>query len=329
MAINLKKLVRNEELLTGGHRACAGCTGSNILRQIMLTAGKDTVVSGATGCMEVVTTIYPYTAWKTSFIHTAFENSAATMSGVETAFRALKKRGELPVEKEHMNFIAFGGDGGTYDIGLQSLSGAMERGHNMVYVCYDNEAYMNTGIQRSSATPLGAHTSTSPAGKVKQGKEQNRKDLTAIMVAHGIPYVAQTTPFHWRDLATKVEKACSVEGPAFLNILMPCTIGWHFDPAIGMQITKEAVENNFWPLFEVVDGKYKINYKPKERPPLDAWMKQQGRFKHLFRPGNEEIIAKLQRHVDERWEHLLKLEAAFGEAPAADKTTGSEKVKTG
>jgi len=309
MAVNLKTLTQNEDLLTGGHRACAGCTGSNILRQIMLTAGADTVVGGATGCMEVVTTIFPYTAWKTPFIHSAFENCAATISGVETAFRSLKKHGELPVEREKMNFIAFGGDGGTYDIGLQSLSGAMERGHNMLYVCYDNEAYMNTGIQRSSATPLGAHTSTAPAGKVKQGKEQNRKDLTKIMVAHNIPYVAQTTPFHWRDLATKVEKALSVDGPAFLNILMPCTVGWHFDPAISMQVAKQAVETNFWPLFEVEGGKYKVNYKPKEREAMVEWLKPQGRFKHLFRPGNEGIIEEMQRWVDKQWDDLMALEA--------------------
>ncbi|MBU8871133.1 MAG: hypothetical protein KOO60_09765 [Gemmatimonadales bacterium] len=308
MAVNLKQLTQREELLTGGHRACAGCTGSNILRQIMLTAGKDTVVGGATGCMEVVTTIFPYTAWRTSFIHTAFENCAATISGVETAFRSLKKHGDLPREREKMNFIAFGGDGGTYDIGIQSLSGAMERGHNMLYFCYDNEAYMNTGIQRSSATPFGAHTSTAPAGTVKQGKEQNRKDLTKIMVAHNIPYVAQATPFHWKDLAAKVEKGLAVDGPAFLNILMPCPVGWHFDTAIGMQLCKEAVESNFWPLFEVENGIYKINQKPKERAPIEPWLKQQGRFKHLFRPGNENMLEQIQQHVDAEWEKLLKLE---------------------
>jgi len=313
MATNLKKLTGHEDLLVGGHRACAGCTGSNILRQIMLTAGKDTVVGGATGCMEVVTTIFPYTAWKTSFIHSAFENCAATISGVETAFRSLKKHGDLPVERDHMNFIAFGGDGGTYDIGLQSLSGAMERGHNMLYVCYDNEAYMNTGIQRSSATPLGAHTSTAPAGTVKQGKEQNRKDLTKILVAHNIPYVAQTTPFHWKDLAMKVEKALACDGPAFLNILMPCTVGWHFDPAIGIDLSKEAVETNFWPLFEVENGVYKINQKPKERKPIAPWMKKQGRFKHLFKPGNEHILETSQQYVDSEWEKLLKLEARDAE----------------
>ncbi len=309
MAVNLKQLTQNEDLLAGGHRACAGCTGSNILRQIMLTAGRDTVVGGATGCMEVITTIFPYTAWKTSFIHSAFENCAATISGVETAFRALKKCGELPVPREKMNFIAFGGDGGTYDIGLQSLSGAMERGHNMLYVCYDNEAYMNTGIQRSSATPLGAHTSTAPAGSVKQGKEQNRKDLTKILVAHNIPYVAQTTPYHWKDLAAKVEKALACDGPAFLNILMPCTVGWHFDPALGMEMAKEAVENNFWPLFEVENGTYTINHKPKDPTPVAEWMKKQGRFKHLFKPGNEHLLVASQAWVDSEWQKLLKLEA--------------------
>ena len=309
MAVNLKQLTQNQDLLAGGHRACAGCTGSNILRQIMLTAGQDTVVGGATGCMEVVTTIFPYTAWKTSFIHSAFENCAATISGVETAFRSLKKHGELPVPREKMNFIAFGGDGGTYDIGLQSLSGAMERGHNMLYVCYDNEAYMNTGIQRSSATPPGAHTSTAPAGTVRQGKEENRKDLTRIMVAHNIPYVAQTTPFHWKDLAMKVEKALAVDGPAFLNILMPCTVGWHFDPAIGIDLAKEAVENNFWPLFEVENGVYKINYKPKDPTPVADWMKKQGRFKHLFKPGNEQWLINAQARVDNQWQKLLRDEA--------------------
>ena len=307
MAVNLKTLSKNKDLLSGGHRACAGCTGANILRQIMLTAGPDTVVGSATGCMEVVTTIFPYTAWRTPFIHSAFENSAATISGAETAFRALRKSGELPAPREKINFIAIGGDGGTYDIGLQSLSGAMERGHNMLYVCYDNEAYMNTGIQRSGATPFGAATSTAPAGTVKQGKEQHRKDLTKIMVAHNIPYVAQTTPFHWKDLQMKVEKALSVDGPAFLNVLMPCTVGWGFDPATGMDLCKQAVESNFWPLFEVENGVYKLNKKTKDRSPIADWCKQQVRFKHLFKPGNEPILEEIQKWVDDEYAKLLKL----------------------
>lgn len=318
MAVTLQQLTKNPDLLTGGHRACAGCTGANILRQILLTAGADTVLGCATGCMEVVTTIFPYTAWKIPFIHTAFENSAATVSGVETAYRALKKRGELPVPRERMNFIAMGGDGGTYDIGLQSLSGAMERGHDMVYICYDNEAYMNTGIQRSSATPMGAHTSTAPAGRLSQGKQQHRKDLTRIMVAHNIPYVAQTTPFHWRDLATKVQKALEIPGPAFLNILMPCTVGWHFDMEHGMELARDAVESNFWPLFEVEHGVWKINHKPKSRMPITDWMKSQGRFRHLFKPGHEAILEEIQRKIDADWEKLLREESQTAPAvPAA------------
>ena len=309
MVVTLKELSKNKDLLSPGHRACAGCTGSNVMRQVLLTAGPDTVVGCATGCLEVVTTIFPYTAWKTPYIHSAFENAAATISGVETAFRALKKRGELPVPRDRINFIAFGGDGGTYDIGLQSLSGAMERGHNMLYVCYDNQAYMNTGIQRSSATPFGAHTSTAPAGRVKQGKEQHRKDLTRIVAAHNIPYVAQTTPFHWKDLATKVRKALDADGPAFLNVLAPCTIGWHFEPDHAMEMAKLAVESNFWPLFEIENGRYTVNYQPKQRLPLEEWIKPQGRFKHLMKEGNSVMRAELQRRVDEDWERLLSLSA--------------------
>ena len=197
MAINLKKLSAKPDLLAGGHAACAGCTGPTVLRQALLAAETPVVTSSATGCMEVVTTLYPHTAWRVPFIHSAFENSAATMSGIETAYRALRKRGKIP--DREIGFIAFGGDGGTYDIGLQSLSGALERGHKMLYICYDNEAYMNTGIQRSSSTPKGADTTTAPAGKVKAGKEQNRKDLTAIVIAHNPAYVAQASPSNAPD----------------------------------------------------------------------------------------------------------------------------------
>ena len=305
MAINLQELAGKKDLLAPGHRACGGCTGSNILRQVMLNAGEDTVVSFATGCMEVVTTIFPYTSWKNPYIHVAFENAASVISGVETAYRALQKRGDYPKDKK-VHFIAFGGDGGTYDIGLQALSGAMERGHNMVYVCYDNEAYMNTGIQRSGATPFAAQTSTTPVGTVKKGKEQNRKDLTSIMVAHNIPYVAQATPYHWRDLANKVRKALAVDGPAFLNILMPCPVGWHFDTQLGMELARIAVECKFWPLYEVENGQYKLNYEPKKPVPLTDWLKPQGRYKHLFKEENKELLEKLQAWVDEEWAKLRR-----------------------
>jgi len=299
---SIKELSTREDLLSGGHRACAGCAGAVVMRQVLLAAGKNTVASCSTGCMEVSTTIFPYTAWRIPFIHNAFENSAATMSGVETAYTFLKKQGKIDKD---VNFIAFGGDGGTYDIGFQSLSGAMERGHNMLYVCYDNQAYMNTGIQRSSSTPKGAATSTSPAGKVIPGKQQFRKDLTACMIAHDIPYVAQATPSNWNDLVTKVEKALSIDGPAFMNIIAPCHRGWRFEIPEGIAISQLAVDTCFWPLFEVENGEWKLNYKPKEKLPLKDWLSKQGRFKHLFRPDNEHIIDELQAAVDKRWKNLL------------------------
>lgn len=307
MAIRLKDLTERPELLTGGHRACAGCAAPTAIRQFLLASGQDTVVGCATGCMEVVTTIYPYSAWRVPFIHNAFENSAATISGAEAAYRSLKRRGRVPEDRD-THFIAMGGDGGTYDIGFQSLSGAMERGHDMLYICYDNNAYMNTGIQRSSATPLGAATSTSPAGKVHPGKEQVRKDLTVCMVAHNVPYVAQASPHNPRDLMAKVEKGIAVDGPAFLNVIAPCHRGWRCKVEESIEMARLAVDTCFWPLFEVSRGVWTVNHKPKNKRPLTDWLEPQGRFKHLFKPGNEQIIEQLQDEVDRRWEDLLAQE---------------------
>ena len=220
----------------------------------------------------------------------------------------MKKQGKLPQDKD-TKFIAFGGDGGTYDIGLQSLSGAMERGHDMVYVCYDNGAYMNTGIQRSSATPKFADTTTSPAGKVIPGKMQVRKDLAKIMVGHHIPYVAQTLAMtNFKDLYEKSEKALYTEGPAFLNVMAPCPRGWGYPTEDLMKINKLAADTCYWPLYEVVNGKYKITYKPAKKLPIEEFLRPQKRFKHMFKPGNEWMIQEFQRVVDERWQELLDLE---------------------
>lgn len=299
----LKELLRREVILSSGHRMCAGCTAPIIVKLISLASKYPLVVSCATGCLEVATTIYPYTAWKCSFIHNAFENSTATISGVETAYRALKKKGKI---KDEIKFIGFAGDGGMYDIGLQSLSGAVERGHDALFVCYDNEAYMNTGIQRSSATPKGAATTTSPAGRAIPGKKQIRKDLTGIMVAHKIPYVAQASPSHWQDLVKKVEKALEIRGPKFMNIIMPCTLGWRFMMDEGIEISKLAVETCFWPLYEVENGKWTVTYKPKEKRPLVEFIETQGRFSHLKKEKNKFIIDELQKEVDRDWQELLK-----------------------
>ena len=316
MAYNLKDVIVNtKSRFTPGHRMCAGCGAPPVARMVLRAVNPEdhVVVSNATGCMEVSTCIYPYTAWTDSYIHTAFENAAATCSGVEAAYKSLKKQGKLPEDK-HTKFIAFGGDGGTYDIGLQSLSGAMERGHDMVYVCYDNGAYMNTGIQRSSATPKFADTTTSPAGKVIPGKMQSRTDLTEKMASHHIPYVAQTLAVNnFKDLYEKSEKAIYTEGPAFLNVLAPCPRGWGYPTDMLMQMNKLAMETCYWPLYEVIDGKYKINYKPAKKLPIEEFLKPQKRFSHMFRAGNEWMIEEFQKEVDKRWEELLKLEKITNE----------------
>ncbi len=307
--VTLKELTTKEEFITNGHRLCPGCGASIVARQILMGLEPDTnvVVGCATGCLEVSTTIYPYTAWKCAFIHNAFENSAATISGAERAYYSLLKKGKTD---KKFKFLAMGGDGGTYDIGFQSLSGAMERGHNMVYVCYDNQAYMNTGIQRSSATPYGADTTTTPAGKVIPGKREYRKDLTACMIAHDIPYVAQASPHNWRDLIQKAEKAFKVDGPAFINVISPCPRGWRHDASMSIEMARLAVETCFWPLYEVENGVFKVNYIPKEKKPVAEWLKLQGRFSHLGKEANKHIIEELQVYTDKKWEMLLKRQTA-------------------
>ena len=207
-----------------------------------------------------------------------------------------------------IKFVAFGGDGGTYDIGIQALSGALERGHNFLYVCYDNGAYMNTGIQRSGATPLGAATTTSPAGDVILGKQETRKDLTRIVIAHNVPYAAQASPHNWADLSKKAEKALKIVGPTFLNVISPCPLGWYSKSEESIEAAKVAVDTCYWPLYEVENGVLKITYKPKQKRSIEDWLKMQGRFKHLLKPENKAILDKLQKYIDAEWERLLSLD---------------------
>lgn len=306
MTYNFKSEMSKPERLTGGHRMCAGCGAPVAVRGVLRAMKEEdhAVIGNATGCLEVSTFMYPYTAWKDSFIHSAFENAGATVSGVEAAYNAMKRKGKID---DTFKFIAFGGDGGTYDIGFQSLSGAMERGHDMVYVCYDNGAYMNTGIQRSSATPKYSDTTTSPIGNVTYGKQQNNKDLTDIIAAHNIPYVAQTTFFkNFKDLHEKSEKAIYTEGAAFMNILAPCPRGWRYPEDEMIEMCRLAVETCYWPLFEVINGEWKLSYKPQKKLPIEDFLKPQGRFKHLFKKGNEYMLEEIQREVDHKWEKLLK-----------------------
>jgi len=304
--IKLRQISKEkEELYTHGHRMCSGCGAPTVVKMVLMATDYPVVISNATGCLEVSSCIQEFTAWKVPWIHTAFENAAATLSGVETMYRALRKKGKMP---EDVKFIAFGGDGGTYDIGLQSLSGAMERGHDLLYICYDNEAYMNTGIQRSSATPLGADTTTSPAGTAIPGKLQPRKDLTKIMAAHGIPFAAQASPSHWADLIKKVRKAHSIKGPKFMNVLSPCNRGWRTSTDNSILLSRLAVDTCFWPIYEVDEGKVTVSYRPDPKLPVTEFYKLQGRFKHLFAPENAGLLALSQEQIDRNWERLLKEE---------------------
>jgi pyruvate ferredoxin oxidoreductase beta subunit len=300
----LKELIKRPERLTPGHRLCAGCGASIIVRQVLAAIDDPVVIANATGCLEVATTVYPYTAWQVPWIHSAFENASATVSGVEAAYRSLVRQNKIP--EQNIKFITFGGDGATYDIGLQSLSGALERGHQFLYVCYDNGAYMNTGTQRSSATPCGAYTTTSPVSGSVLGKQEPSKDLTHIIAAHGIPYVAQAAPSRWRDLMKKTRKAIQCGGPAFMNVLSSCNRGWRHGTDETVEVTQLAVDTCYWPLYEVEHGEWRLTYRPTKKLPVEEWLVRQGRFDHLFDPGNHYMIDELQRLVDRRWARLLK-----------------------
>jgi pyruvate ferredoxin oxidoreductase beta subunit len=308
----LKSLVLNENgvpPLRGGHALCQGCGIPMVVRTILDTIDTPVVVLNATGCLEVATTRYPTTAWNVPWLHVAFENTAAVASGVESAYRALGRRGALPQEGP-VTFVALAGDGGTYDIGLQALSGALERGHRFLFVCYDNEAYMNTGVQRSGATPLGARTTTSGIGADAWGKAQQRKDMTAIAVAHHIPYVAQGAASHWHDLSEKVERAVHSDGPAFLNVLTNCPVGWGHEPRLAIEILNAAVDSCYWPLYEVVDGRYRITYTPEQTRPIADWLSPQARFAHLLKPESAAHLKEIEQRVAADWDELVRRASA-------------------
>ena len=306
MPKNLKQYAEAPVRLTAGHRLCPGCGEPTAARQILMATEKPVIVANATGCFEVSTTIMPYTAWNVPWLHVAFENAAAVASGIEAMYVSQKAQGNIPADADY-RFVAFAGDGGTYDIGFQALSGAAERGHQFMYVCLNNEAYMNTGVQRSSASPMGAHTTTSPSGSHSAGKKAFQKDLTEIMAAHEIPYVAQSCSGRWRDLTAKAEKAYECGGPAFINVLTPCPLGWIADASMSVDLAQMAADCCAWPLYEVENGVWKLTYKPKEKLPLDEYLKLQGRFRHLFKgDAGAEMRQKMQEHVDYKWEQLLK-----------------------
>lgn len=306
--VNIKEFSKREVKIASGHRLCAGCPAPTIAKIALMCADKPVIMSNATGCLEVSTTIYPYSAWKVPWIHTAFENTAANISGVDAALTVLNRK--KIINKEYRLF-AIAGDGGTYDIGLQALSGAIERGHKFLFVCYDNESYSNTGIQRSSATPLFANTTTDPVGTLRKGKQELRKNFTEIMVAHNMKYIAQTSLSNMSDMIAKMEKGFKATDytASFINVFSPCIPGWGIHDGDSVMLSKTAVDTCFWPLYEVEDGIYKLNYNPEEagkKLPIIEFLKLQSRFKHLLKPENAHFVELFQKDVDERWNNLKK-----------------------
>ena len=305
----IPRLLPPRELLAEGHRGCQGCGEALALRQVMKVAGPNTIVCSATGCMEIVTSPYPETAWRVPWIHVAFENAAAVASGVEAGIKILQKKGRYPEGK--VNVIAIGGDGGTADIGLQALSGALERRHNFTYVCTDNEAYMNTGIQRSSATPWGASTTTSPSGKESIGQSVPKKNLPKIVAAHDIPYLATACPSYPLDLMNKTRKALEIEGPTYLHVLSPCPTGWRHAIDMAIEMGRLAVETGVFPLYEIVNGRLKLDMVMEKRKPVIDYLKPQGRFRHL----KAEQIEEIQKDVDSYYEELVYRAECDAKAP--------------
>jgi len=305
MTLKLKDLTLAPDPFASGHGLCAGCAEPIAVRIVLKALQNPPVVALATGCLEVASTRFPDTSWNVPVIHSAFENSATTISGVEAAYKALVRKGRMKARP--ITFLVFAGDGATYDIGFQWLSGALERGHRFVYVCLNNEGYMNTGIQRSSATLLGAWTTTTPAGNVQPGKMQWRKDLTAIIAAHGIPYVAQAAVHNWKDLMAKVRKAEAVDGPSFINVLVPCDRGWRFDTDQTVKVSKLMTESGLWPLYEVDHGQWKAPGLDRKRIPVREALSSQGRFAHLLRNGNDQVVQEIQDRVDKNLAAIQQL----------------------
>ena len=303
-SVFVPRLVTKKEYFAPGHRACIGCAEALAVRLAAKAMGQNVIVVNATGCIEIIASQLPYTSWEVPWIHTLFENTAAVASGVEAGLKAMVRKGLKADQKTKI--VALGGDGATADIGLQALSGAMERGHNFLYLCFDNEAYMNTGIQRSSATPFGASTTTSPAGKKSIGQVTWKKDMPAIAAAHNIPYVATACPSYPFDLMDKVKKGLAVDGPAYVHILSVCPTGWRCKGDLSIRIGRLAVRTGVFPLYEIENGRYKINLDFPELLPVTDYMKLQGRFRHL----KDDDIALIQQHVNLKYNELRELAAA-------------------
>ena len=299
-AVYVPRLVPRRENFAPGHRACIGCGEALAVRLACKALGQNVIIVTATGCIEIISSQLPWTSWRVPWIHTLFENTAAVASGIEAGLKAMIRKGRRPAKD--IKVVAMAGDGGTSDIGVQALSGALERGHNFLYLCFDNEAYMNTGIQRSSATPYGASTTTAPAGKKSIGQVTWKKDMPAIAAAHNIPYVATACPSYPFDLMDKVAKGAAINGPAYVHILSVCPTGWRCPPELAIEIGRLAVQTGIFPLYEVEDGKYKLSVKVPKLKPVTDYLKLQGRFRHL----SEETVKEIQHRVDKEYSKLME-----------------------
>ena len=306
---NLKQFSKSAEKFEGANLLCPGCAHGMIIREVLNSVDGHILIGNSTGCIEVSTAVYPYTSWDVPWIHIGFENSSTAVAGAEAMYKALSRKGKYKGDKP--KFVAFGGDGSTYDIGFQWISGCFERGHDLTYICFDNEVYANTGGQRSGSTPLGSSTSTTPAGRVSYGKKEKKKDILAIFAAHGSPYVAQVAPNKWKDMNKKIKTALDTEGPTFINALSACTTEWRFDCNNTVEMMDLAVDSLVFPLYEIINGhELHITYRPKNIIPVRDYLGVQGRFKHLFKPENEHIIEQWQKDVDKKWELLQRREEA-------------------
>ncbi len=297
LAIYAPRLVTTKEYFAPGHRACMGCGEALAVRLVCKALGRNVIIANATGCMEIVSSQLPYTSWEVPWIHTLFENTAAVASGIEAGIKVLRRKGKY---SKKTKVVAMAGDGGTADIGLQALSGALERGHNLIYICFDNEAYMNTGIQRSSATPFGASTTTSPAGKVSIGQTTWKKNMPAIAAAHDIPYVATACHSYPFDLMNKISKAMKVEGPSYIHILSVCPTGWRLPSDLTIRAGRLAVETGIFPIYEIEEGRYTLNLDFPHLRPVEDYFKLQGRFRHL----TKETVVQIQARVTDEYVKL-------------------------
>lgn len=305
--------------LAPGHRACQGCGEALAARLVLEAAGPDSIVASATGCLEVFTTPYPQSSWRLPWIHSLFENAAAVASGVEAAMKHLGKGTKT---------LAFAGDGGTFDIGFQALSGMFERGHDVCFVCFDNEAYMNTGIQRSSSTPHAALTTTSPAGGARFGKRHLKKDLLAIVAHHHLPYAASASVAYPSDLRQKVREAVTVVGPTFLLVHSPCPLGWGHDSAKTIETARLAVQTGLFPLVEMVRGQVIGTMKLRQPRPVEEYLKLQKRFSHLFNPNDERAQEELL-HLQELARHNIEVYGLLAQHPDPRDAEGADTVTRG